>query len=245
MGGIFYNLGKMAGPVVRKGKWFLKSLTGSEADVIRAEFEVGRDMAHAVGQEVQVDSDPATGRLLDEAGARLVRRLTNRQRTFAFRALRSAEVNAFALPGGFIFVTRALLELCEWDRDETAFILAHEMAHVVRGHAMDRIMNSAVVTMASKTGVAANVMRHRLVELGLRLLHKAYSQDQELEADAFGVRLARSAGFDPRAAIRVLRKLEAKGDARDDSALGAYLSSHPPIELRMTELSRLLRRKVV
>ncbi len=245
MGGLFHSLGRITGPVLRKGKWVLQSLTGSEADVIRAEFEVGRDMAHALAQEVEIDSSPATGQLLAEVGGQLAGRLTNRQREFSFRAILSPEINAFALPGGFVFVTRALLDLCGGDRNEVACILAHEMAHVVRGHAMNRIMNSTVVTIASRTGVAANVMRHRIVELGLRLLHNAYSQDQELEADAFGVRLARSAGFDPRAAAGVFRKLKEKGDALGDSELAGYFSSHPPFDLRIAELNRLLRRKAV
>ena len=82
MGGVFYNLGKMAGPVLRKGKWVLQSLTGSEADVIRAEFEVGRDMAEALQAEAALDTDTATVALLSETGARLAQRLTNRKRLF-------------------------------------------------------------------------------------------------------------------------------------------------------------------
>ena len=55
MGGVFYRLGRMTGPVVRKGKWVIQSLVGSESDVIRAEFEVGRDMAQALAEEVALD----------------------------------------------------------------------------------------------------------------------------------------------------------------------------------------------
>ena len=68
---------------------------------------------------------------------------------------------------------------------------------------------------------------------------------QELEADSFGVRLARSAGFNALAAIDVLKRLREKGDAAGGSGLAGYFSSHPPIELRIAELNRLRRRKVV
>lgn len=243
MGGVFYNLGRMAGPILRKGKWALQSLIGSEADVIQAEYEVGRDMAQALSEEIELDTDAATSNLVAQVGARLAGRLTNRKRRFEFRVILGDEVNAFALPGGFIYVTRLLLALCETNVDEVAFVLGHEMAHVVRGHAMERIMNRAVVTLASKTHLAAGVFRHRLVELGLRLLHQAYSQDQELEADEFGTRLAASAGFDPAGAVRTLERLKSRGGGHGESELAGYFSSHPPTELRITELKRRLRQR--
>lgn len=245
MGGLFYNWGRSVGTAWRKGKWAVKSLTGSEVEIIRAEYDVGRDMSRAVVAEGGLDSDPATARLLEEVGPRLVGRLRGRRRTFAFQVLAMPEVNAFALPGGFIFVTRSLLELCEWGQDEAAFILAHEMAHAVKGHATDRLMNSMATSAASKVGLGGRMLHGRLVELGLHLLRQAYSQDQELEADAFGSRLAQSAGFDPRAAAVVLEKLKDQAAGVGESELMSYFSSHPPADLRLAELKRLFRRQGV
>lgn len=243
MGGVFYNLGRMVGPAVRKGKWILQSLTGSETDVIKAEYEVGRDMAAAVEQEVALDTDPESIRLINEVGIRLASRLTNKDRRFTFRAIHADEINAFAMPGGFIYVTRPLLELCQRDREEIAFVLGHEIAHVVRGHAMDRIMNKAVVTLASRTRLAAGVLRHRVVDIGLRMLHQAYSQDQELEADKFSVRLAASGGFDPSGAVSALSRLRQKAGGGRESELAGYFSSHPAMELRIAEIKRYLQRQ--
>ena len=240
MAGLFYQFGRMVGPKIRKGKWVLHSLTGSQADMIAAEFEVGRDMARELEASVATSSDPATASLLNEVGQRLTSRLTDRHRAFRFRAIESPEINAFALPGGFIYMTRSLLSLCQSNRDEVAFVLGHEIAHVVRGHAMDRIVNSAVVSAASRASIASPVLRSRAVQVGLDLLKNAYSQDQELESDAFGIHLAHSAGFDPRAAVAVLEHLKNKGDIAGESELLAYFSSHPQFDLRVTELNRLL-----
>ena len=88
MGGVVYSLGRMVGPKVRKAKWVFRSMTGSEADALQAEFEVGRDMAHEVECQVDIDREPAVRQLLSEVGDRLTGRLTNRRRVFTFRATR-------------------------------------------------------------------------------------------------------------------------------------------------------------
>ena len=90
--------------------------------------------------------------LLDEVSAPLAGRVRNRPYRFEVAALAGPEPNAFALPGGYIFVAPALVELAGHGRDERAFIVAHEMAHVIRRHAIDRILSQRAlqaVTLAS------------------------------------------------------------------------------------------------
>jgi Zn-dependent protease with chaperone function len=110
--GLFYSLGKAAGPKIRKGMWMWRSLTGTEEETIAAEFDVGRDLATEVARQVKVDNDPETLKLINEVGARLTARVRNKKRKFTFAVMINKEPNAFALPGGFIFITRGLLELC-------------------------------------------------------------------------------------------------------------------------------------
>lgn len=242
MGGLFYNLGKMIGPKVRQGKWVLKSLTGSEAEILEAERAVGKDMAAELAAQGQIDPNPALAKLLNNINDQLARRL-RKQLSFATRALQTHEVNAYALPGGFVFVAQPLIVLCEQQQDELAFIVSHEMAHVIRGHAMDRIMNQAVLSVATRTGARVPLPRHKIAQLGLRLLKDAYSQDQELEADDFAVRLTRSAGFDPSASLRVLQRLEQHSGKAEQPEWASYFSSHPPFDLRMSKIKSKLKRK--
>ena len=145
MANFFYNLGRLVGPKMRKAKWVVSDLTGTEADAIAAEYQVGRDLAQSFLQQLAMEPDPAVQTILDDLGGRLTNCLKNRQRRFQFFAARSPELNAFALPGGFIFVMRPLLEFCYWDRDELAFVLAHEMGHVIRRHSIERLMASSIV----------------------------------------------------------------------------------------------------
>jgi predicted Zn-dependent protease len=238
VGGLFYQLGRLAGPKIRKAKWVLRSLTGTEAEAIQAEFEVGRDMATEVARELEVDDDAEVRRWLDDIAARLAARVKNRQRRFTIGAVRAPQANAFALPGGFIWITRSLVELCAWDAHEVAFVLGHEMGHVIRKHAMERLMTNSLVNTAMRAVPAAGLMRSQLGGLVLNLLEKGYSQDQELDADDIGVRLARAAGFDPAAAIRLMARLADR--SRQSGGLDIYFSSHPPFETRVRQVQKYI-----
>jgi predicted Zn-dependent protease len=238
MAGFFYNLGRLVGPKLRQAQWVASSLTGTEAETVQAEYEVGRDLAQAFVQQMELDPDPEVERWLAEVGACLAARVADRQRRFGFRMVRSVEINAFALPGGFIFVTRPLLELCQWDAQETAFVLGHEMGHVVRFHAIDRLMANSVISAAvGRLTPGRGLIRTPLAGLAASLLNQGYSQEQELEADRVGVLLMRAAGFDVTAAARLLARL---GSPAEAFLLGSYLSSHPPLELRLRHLDRIV-----
>lgn len=239
MAGFFYNLGRMIGPKVRKANWLYRSLAGTEAEAWRAEHAVGRDLAAALAGQMQPDPDPAVARWLDEFRDRLAPCLKGSHWRFAFRAVLWPEANAFALPGGFVFVTRELLRLCGGDAGETAFLLAHEMAHVACRHAIDRLMANSVVGATLGRLGGRGLLRQPLAGLAASLLNQGYSREQELEADAFGARLAACAGFDPAAALRLLGRLRPL--AAEPPALGGYFSSHPAPEERIRRLGQMLR----
>ena len=238
MGHLFYHLGKAINSSLRKGKWVFDSVTGSEADAVRAEGPVGRDLAGALLRQMPADPDPEVARFLEQMGACLAGRVRVRERRFSFRALDVAERNAFALPGGHVFVTRPLLELCGWNTGEIAFILGHEMGHVLRGHAMERIVNGWMLFAAQRALPGGGIAAAWLIGQARELVHKAYSREQELDADALGVQLAHSAGFDPRGAVGLLSRLQAGATPGDP--LDGYFATHPPFEVRIAHVSRYL-----
>jgi predicted Zn-dependent protease len=237
---LFYNLGRRVGPKLRKAQWMWASFTGTEADAIRLEHAVGLDLADEAGRQLALDRDPRTRQALDEVGRRLAACVANRLRRFHFDAFATGEPNAFALPGGFIFVSRSILELCQWDESEMAFILAHEMGHVIRGHAIERIVTHTAVNLASRAAPVRGALGGWLKTVGIQYLQTAYSRDQELEADRLGVRLLRAAGFEPQGAIRLLARLAELKRTAEPSSLGEYFSTHPTAEIRMESLRRLL-----
>lgn len=243
MSSIFYNMGKLIGPKVRQAKWIWQSVTGGKNDAIRLENEVGRDLAREIKNQLELDDDETTIRLLNEIGSNLAGYVANRLRTFSFELIKSAEPNAFALPGGFIFVTRPLVELCDWNQDELAFILGHEMAHVIREHAIKRILSNSAINIASRAVPVRGQISIWLRKVGLRFLESAYSQDIESQADGLGVRLADAAGYDPRASIQLLGRLSRSVVSESKFPLGSYFSSHPPFEERINDINRLLQKR--
>jgi len=247
MSKLFYKLGKMAGPSVRKAKWFWQTATNSHAEAIKAEYEVGQDMAADVRSSFGIDRDRRTGEILDEIGCRLAgcvadqsrrgRASTDKLHSFSFESVKSPVPEAFCLPGGFIFVSRAILEMCRADKDEIAFILAHEMAHVIRGHVMERMISNSAISAASRAAPIRDVLSACLREAGVKFLESAYSQDQELEADKLGISLVTAAGYDPRGSIRFFQRV---AKSSDRSNLGNYFSSHPSCKVRIEKITDLL-----
>jgi predicted Zn-dependent protease len=243
MGGLFYNLGRKFGPKVRKARWMWESLAGTEADAVRLEHEVGLDLAYEARIQLPMDSDPRTTQILARTGQRLSGCVANRLRTFHFDAFLGGQPNAFALPGGFIFVSRPILELCQWDPNQIAFILAHEMAHVIRRHAIERIVTSSAVSMAARAAPVSGALGAWLHNVGVQFLETAYSRDQELEADNLGVRLVMAAGYAPEASTELLARLAELHEAVDPAVLGDYFSTHPSAEVRIQAIRHYLQQR--
>jgi predicted Zn-dependent protease len=217
-------------------------MVGSEADAIKVEHDVGQDLAREIRHQLGLDQEPQIRQMLNEVGPRLAARVANKSRTFSLEAITGTEPNAFALPGGFIFVTRSLVELCQWNQNEVAFILAHEMGHVIRGHAMNRIVSNSAIAAASRAAPVRGLLAGWLRRVGVQFLESAYSQDLESEADKLGVRLTAAAGYNPHAAVQLLRRLAKLNSPVSQFNLGSYFSSHPPFDVRIHNINRLLRK---
>ncbi len=150
--------------------------------------------------------------------------------SFSVTLLDSPEVNAFALPGGYIYVTRGTLALAN-DESELAAVLAHEISHVVLRHGRDRTNRAKTSQIVDRviTGVLGGDIETDQGASRSRLSLAAFSQSQELSADKKGVAIAGRAGFDPYAAGRLLNSMSRlvlleseSGDVGDD-----FLSTHP------------------
>ena len=155
---------------------------------------------------------------------------------FQVTILDTSEVNAFALPGGYIYVTRGILALAS-DTSELAAVLAHEIAHVTLRHARartDRTRQTQIVDRVitgifggdTSSDATANRTREQLA---------AFSQNQELEADKEGIKFAGKAGYDPQAAARFLGVMSrfAAFSAGASSGNDGFLSSHPSTPARI------------
>ena len=235
----FYRFGRMVGRKTRQAKWMWESLAGSETDAIRAEYDVGRDMAAIILERTPRNTDEEVQAFLDDIAEQLAQSVRNPLHRFRVTAIAEEQPTAFALPGGFVFVARSLVELCGTDRDETAFVVAHEMAHVIRRHAINRVLRQTALSAAALAAPGRGWLVPWIRNVGLKWLERAYSREHEFEADALASLLMRAAGFDPTGATRMLDRLGALDQTSDQSLLGTYFSTHPAVDERIQSLRRL------
>jgi predicted Zn-dependent protease len=147
--------------------------------------------------------------------------------------------NAFAAPGGYIFVTKGLLDALK-DESELAGVLAHEITHVLSKHHLQAMNKSARTGLLAKLAASQlakegnSALSSQLINLGRDLYSKGLDQGDELEADRNGVALATRAGFDPYGLVGVLSQLRTV--APDNPMFTLQMSTHPSAQVRLDQL---------
>lgn len=191
-------------------------------------------------------SDPKLERMVAKVVGSLTTVSSNPNQTYRITILNSPNVNAFALPGGYLYVTRGLLALAN-DSAELAAVISHEMGHVTANHGIQRQQKEAEEVLATK--VVTDVLgesptaKAALIRGKLRLAQ--FSRNQELEADGIGIKMSGQAGYDPFAAGRFLQSMAAYSDLRavsgaTDASLD-FLASHPNAPQRIDLAQRHAR----
>lgn len=155
----------------------------------------------------------------------------------------SPDVNAMAAPGGYLFITTGLLRLAR-NEDEVAAIVAHEMAHVIRGHGIEAIKKArwnrakAIFASEAASGVfgdqaaATQFLSTAVSDILQRMLMEGYSQKTEYEADVYGMRLLSMAGYNPWALYNVIKAMDQAGAGHQTG----FYKTHPAPSARMKAL---------
>ena len=224
-------LGGQSRKPFRQARWMWSLCTGTEDESIRAERDYGQECARAFAKQFSGSASRTDQEFVANVGAKLADAVKDLRREFHFTVVASNLANAFALPGGFVFITGSLLDLCGRDRNQIAFFLGHEIGHILRGHAKDHLTTNAFLNAVMSRLPATGQMLRQVIS-------KGYSRTLELEADQEAARLAAAAGFDARASMDALKNLAQVSP--DASGLAEYLSSHPPISERVRELGKYL-----
>jgi predicted Zn-dependent protease len=220
-------LGQQSRKPLRQAKWMYAWAAGTEEESLRAEREYGRECAREFSAQFSGTPSSQDRDLIDVLGSSLAAAVKDSRRKFSFSVILSTAANAYALPGGFVFITKPLLDLCERNRDAIAFFLGHEIGHIVFGHAKDQLTANAILNaVATRFAGVGSILR--------QALSKGYSRSLELDADREAIRLMTAAGFDSRASVRALRCLEHV--APENAGLAEYFSSHPVLADRIRAL---------
>lgn len=207
----------------------------------RAEREIGLETKKKILEEMGELKDPVLGLYVTTLGRRLAAVSDRPKLDYEFTVLDTGVINAFAAPGGYIFVTRGLLEQVS-NEAELASVLGHEIGHVAGWHSVGMIQKqmglgtlSALGAIVSgvRLGPEAMVMVAQAADLFAGLYLLGYSRENELEADRVGLRYMTSAGYDARAALAFFEKLAALEKRDGADRWESYLRSHPPTEDRV------------
>jgi predicted Zn-dependent protease len=158
---------------------------------------------------------------------------------FSFHLLADAKtINAFALPGGPVFITEGLLRLLKTE-GELAAVLGHEIGHVIARHSSERLAKEQL-TRGLLGALVVGSGDYTTAQIGQMvggMINMRYGRDDELEADELGLRIAAEAGYDPRAMVRVMDVLaQASGGSRQPE----FFSTHPAPENRSTRIKEAI-----
>jgi predicted Zn-dependent protease len=198
-------------------------------------------------RRVQLAGENATTRFATDIGLWLADHVQEKLIPFTFRITAERELNSYALPGGPVFLSLPLLEACQGERDAIAFILAHEMAHILLRHAVDRIVRDSLFSLLLQQSAARSAAGAWLGKVGQQTLSRAYSRENELEADSYALALIRTCGGDELAAEHLFEKLDQGISNQSVITLGEYFATHPPMKERMAQLQskRMLPPQVI
>ena len=178
------------------------------------EVEQGRKLALRVAREMTIVPDESLQQRVRAIGERIAAVCDRRELVYQFAVVEDKELNAFSLPGGYVFVNDGLIAQTAND-DELASVIAHEVAHIAARHAVKRFESGLglqlvqLATLAARQGPAAQG-----VGIASQAARLAYAREDELEADRLGAKYLKAAGFNPKAALTFLEKLHASDSSQ-------------------------------
>ncbi len=207
--------------------------------------KMGAEAALQVEQSIGIYNDSTLTDYVSQIGKRLVDALGESPFEFQFYIVDMAEPNAFALPGGYIYVSRGLLSLVN-DEAELAGVIGHEMIHVTKRHSVKQMKKSILPSLLHIPGAVVGIFNRDLgniintpISLGSELFLSNYSRKQESESDELGIKLASKAGYDPEKLAVILNSLsEDVKLLSGEEEKRSYFSSHPLTPKRVEDINK-------
>lgn len=210
----------------------------------REEIALGQQYAAEINRQLPIVQDAVVNRYINLVGDRIARQ-GERGLDYTFYVVNTDAVNAFALPGGFIYVNRGLVEQTD-NLAELAGVLAHEIGHVERRHSVEQIermqrANLGLSLAYILLGRPPGGVERAAIEVGGGLVFARFSREAENEADEVGVQLLVRSGIDPNGLVTFFKEL-LEERRRQPSILEQWFSTHPLTEDRIAATREMIRR---
>ena len=209
------------------------------------EIQMGQQEAQQVAQQVPMLNDAQIDSYVNALGNRIAKLTSRGDLDWHFSVVNSGDVNAFALPGGFIYVNRGVLDRSD-RMDELAGVLGHEIQHVVLRHSVKQMQQAqgadVGVTIAC---VLTRVCNSQIAQAGIdvagTLVFAKFSRTDEIQADEGGFQNVMRAGISPRGMLSLFQKLLAEEQATGGSgATAPWFADHPGTQDRIADIQRML-----
>jgi len=199
------------------------------------EIMIGKNIATDILTKNKAVKDEELISYINELGRRIALVSDRNYLKYEFYILDNKEINAFALPGGFVFVNKGLIK--KVDKEELAFVLGHEIGHICARHSIKRLQASLGISIILSLALKNPdyELTRRAINIIYEVISLGYSRKDELLADSLGVKYMKKAGFNPQKAISLLEKL--KKEEKNDFTL-IFLRSHPPIKERIKNIQK-------
>ena len=213
---------------------------------VQQEIEIGRQADAEVRKQVPALGDAEATAYIRGLGDRLARQAAGPGYPYSFSVADYREINAFALPGGPVWLHRGVVHAAT-NESQVAGVLAHEVAHIARRHAAGQLSKAMVANLGlgllgavlgNGGGAGAAQTAAALLTNGIFL---KFSRDDEREADAVGLQLLRRAGWDGRGMVELFEILQ-REQRRNPGSVDVFFSSHPPPQDRIARLRGALPR---
>ena len=198
----------------------------------KSQIAIGEGMAKRLEKKYPLDEDVKTSQYVDRIGQRVAQTGDRPNLEYHFKVLDIKQVNAFALPGGFVYVTKGLLDRA--NEDELAAVLGHEIGHIAARHGTKKLQSQLGYNLLSALIFRESRYKdmERSLDTAANLISLGYSRDDELLADRLGTLYSYRAGYNLRGMLSFLEKLK-KMEKQQPSLLTVLLSTHPPTSERI------------
>jgi len=207
------------------------------------EIRIGQELAAEVDREAKFITDPVIDEYVNRVGQNIVLR-SDAKMPFTIKVIDSPEVNAFALPGGHLYVNSGLL-LAADSEAEMAGVLAHEISHVTARHGMEQASKGRLLQYLSIplifVGGPVGALVQNAANLLVPMTYLKFSRGAEEEADRLGLQYMWNAGYDPTAMLTFFEKLK-RQEGKDPGKLAKVFSTHPATGKRIEKARSLLAR---
>lgn len=204
------------------------------------ETAIGRQISGNLLGAAPLVKDAALQKYVNHVGRWVANQSERAELTWHFGVIESSDLNAFAAPGGYIFITRGLYQMLA-DEGELAGVLGHEIAHVLRRHHLKILQQSNLLDLGSKAvaqQIGGNEKIGALIGSGAEIVSRGLDKDAEFEADRIGVVLAARAGYDGYGLTQVLQGIG--HTAANDDSVALLFKTHPHPDARLAKLAQAM-----